>query len=580
MKNREIAKIFYEMADHLEIESVPFKPYAYRKAALALENLKEDVQQYYLKKGTTGLEKIPGIGESISQKIEEYLKTGKIKAYQQLKKKMPVNMDELRKVEGLGPKTIKTLHKKLKIKNLKDLEKAAKNHKIASLFGFRAKTEENILQGIAFLKKNKGRSLLVDVLPIVMEMEKKFKRIKDVEKISVAGSVRRKKETIRDIDFLITSKNPKKVMDYFCSFPEVVKIWAQGSTKSSIRIKQGLDIDLRIVSKKSYGSALQYLTGSKEHNVAVRRVAISKKLKLNEYGLFRGKRRIAGETEEGVYKALGMKWILPEIRENRGEIQASIQEFQDKPNGLPKLIELKDIKGDLHSHSKWSDGNNTILEMANGAIKKGYQYLGITDHTKFLRISHGLNEKELLRQKKEIIKLNEKFKKENIKFRVLQGAETNILNNGSLDINDNALKKLDFAMAGVHSSFRMKRAKMTERIIRALKNPYVKILVHPLGRIIQKRDEIEMDFDKILRAAKQFNVILEINAYPERLDLNDINIRRARESGVKMAINSDSHCIDHLEYMEFGVYQARRGWAEKKDIINTQSLTKLLNFFK
>ena len=580
MKNREIADIFYEIADFLEMEGTAFKPSAYRKAALTLRNIEKDVEEIYKEGGRDALEKIPGVGESIAEKIEEYLKKGKIKYYEKLKKMMPVKMEELVRVEGMGPKKVKVLYQKLGIKNLKDLEKAARAHKISPLFGFGERTEKNILEGIRFLKRSKGRFLLGDILPQVDEIENKLKTLKEVNRVSVAGSVRRRKETIGDVDLLVVAKNPRKVMDFFVSLPGVVKIWGKGETRSSIRISQGFDIDLRVVPERSYGSALQYFTGSKEHNIVTRRIAIDKGLKLNEYGVFRGKKMIAGKTEEGVYRALGMVWMPPEIRTNTGEIEAAIRQFEKKPNGLPKLIELKDIKGDLHTHSIWDGGRNTILEMADVARSRGYEYLGVSDHTKFLRIEHGLNEKQLSQQRKEIDKLNEEFQKQNIKFRVLQGAETNILNDGSLDIRDSALKKLDYVNTGVHSNFKMSKRMMTERIIRAIKNPYVKILVHPTGRILKKRDGFRMDLEKIFRAAKQYGVALEINSFPERLDLNDHNIRLAKEMGIKMVINTDSHHKDQLRNMKFGVYQARRGWAEKEDIINTWSLNKLLKFLK
>jgi len=339
-------------------------------------------------------------------------------------------------------------------------------------------------------------------------------------------------------------------------------------------MKDGFDMDLRVVPEKSYGSALQYFIGSKEHNIAARKIAIEKGLKLNEYGVFRGKKMIAGKTEESVYKVLGLQWIPPEIRENQGEIEAALK------RKLPKLVELKDIKGDLHCHSKWDGGQNSIKEMTEAAMARGYQYLGITDHTKFLRIEHGLNERQLAQQRKEIDKINSKLKTQNSKFKILQGAETNILNDGSIDIKDQALKKLDYAIAGIHSSFKMPKEKMTERIIQAMKNPYIKIISHPTGRILKRRDEYQIDIEKILRAAKETNTILEINSFPERLDLNDINTKKAIEMGVKLVINTDSHHRNQFRYMEFGVYQARRGWAEKKDIINTRPLGKLLKFFE
>jgi DNA polymerase (family 10) len=575
MKNQEIAKIFYEIADYLEMEGVAFKPYAYQKAALTLETLEEDVEEIYKRGGLDALKEIPGVGESIALKIEEYLKTGKIKYYEEFKKKIPVNLEEIIAVEGMGPKKAKVLYEKLKIKNLKDLEKAAKAGKIAPLFGFGEKTEKNILEGIEFLKRSKGRFLLGEILPKVKEVYEKLESLKEVEKIDVAGSVRRMKETIGDVDFLVISKKPEKVMDFFTSLPGIVKIWGKGKTKSSVRLKQGFDMDIRVVSKKSYGSALQYFTGSKEHNIALRKIAIDKGLKLSEYGLFRGSKMIAGETEEGIYEKLGMDWISPEMRENQGEIEAALK------HQLPKIIGYKDIKGDLHCHSNWNLRTYpTIEEIVENAKKMGYEYVGISDHTKFLRIEHGINERELEQRNKEIDKLNQKFKVQGLKFRVLKGCEANILNDGSIDIKDETLKKLDFVIAGVHSNFKMPKEKMTERIIRAMKNPNVDIISHPTGRLIQRRDEYEIDFDKILRVAKETGTILEINSYPERLDLNDQNIRRAKEAGVKMVINTDSHHKDQMRFIEYGIAQARRGWAEKKDIINCWPLEKLLKFLK
>jgi len=574
MKNQEIAKIFYEIADYLEMEEVAFKPYAYQKAAITLETLEEDVEEIYKRGGLEALMEIPGVGESIALKIEEYLKTGKIKYYEEFKKKTPVNLEELMAVEGMGPKKAKVLYQKLKIRNLKDLERAAKSHKISPLFRFGEKTEKNILEGIAFLKRSKGRFLLGEILPKVKEVYEKLKSLKEVQKVDWCGSVRRMKETIGDVDFLVISSKPERVMDFFTSLSGIVKIWGKGTTKSSVRMKEGFDMDIRVVPKRSYGSALQYFTGSKEHNIALRKIAIDKGLKLSEYGLFRGPKKIAGESEEEIYKKLGIEWIPPEIRENQGEIEAALEKK------LPKIIDYNDIKGDLHCHSKWDGGTNSIGELVEMAKKMGYQYLGISDHTKFLRIEHGLDERKLALQRKEIDKINERLKVKDIRFKVLQGCEANILNDGSIDIKDETLKKLDYVIAGVHSNFKMAREKMTERIIRAMKNPNVDIISHPTGRILKRRDEYQIDFDKILRVTKETGTILEINSYPERLDLNAENIRRAKEAGVKMVIDTDSHHKDQMRFIEFGIAQARRGWAEKEDIINTQPLEKLLQFFK
>jgi len=590
MINKELSKIFYATADYLKMEEIAFKPSAYRKAAIMVENLEEDIGKIYKKGGIEALENIPGVGKSIASKIEEYIKTGKIGYYEKLKKKTPINLEEIIGVEGMGPKQAKVLYQKLGIRNLKDLEKAAGERKIAPLFGFGEKTEKNILEAIKFLKKSKGRFLLGDIMPAAEEILGKLKSLKEVEKISVAGSVRRMNETVGDVDILITVKESKRpdeseksaaeIMDFFVSQPGVIKIWGKGLTRSSVRMRNGFDIDLRVVPEKSYGSALQYFTGSKEHNIVTRKIAIEKGLKLNEYGVFQGKKMIAGKTEEEVYNAIGLSWIPPEMRTNRGEIEAALRQAQGKLPGLPKIIDYDDIMGDLHCHSDWNGGKNSITQMAEVAQKMGYQYLGITDHTKFLRIERGLNEKQLARQRKEINILNKKFQVSGFKFQVLQGAETNILKDGSIDIKNEALAKLDYAIAGIHSNLKMKKDKMTERIIKAIKNPNINIIAHPFGRIIKRREAYQIDFDKVLRAAKEFRVALEINSYPGRLDLKDSYIRRSKKAGVKMAINTDSHHKDQLANIKYGISQARRGWAEKKDIINTWSLNQLLKFFR
>src|SRR3989344_3725534 len=577
MKNQEIAKIFYEIARFLQIDKVAFKPYAYERAAVSLEAIKDDVAQIYIKGGRKMLEEIEGIGKAMSDHIEEYLKTGKIKLYEEFKKKVPVQMDELVKVEGLGPRKVKVLYQKLGIKNIKDLEKAVKKHTIAPLFGFGKKTEKNIMQGLEFLKQSKGRALISDIKPVAIEVYKKLENLKEVQKISLAGSLRRGKETIGDVDFLVVSrpdkkygrgspreaaKNTQKIMDFFVALPGVKKIWGKGGTKASVHMADGFDMDLRIVPEKSYGAALQYFTGSQDHNIATRKIAIDKGLKLSEYGVFRGSKQIAGKTEEDVYKAIGLTWIPPEIRENTGEIEAAM-------NGtLPNLVELKDIKGDLHVHSNWSDpdgGKDSIEALAKFAMNLGYEYIGISDHTNDLKVEKGLNEKELLDELDYIKKLNQKFHPsvggKNSKFKILMGCEANIRRDGSIDVDEEVLEKLDYVIAGVHSVHKMEKKEMTARIIKAMKNPHVDIIAHPTGRIVGRRDEYQHDFDQILKVAKATGTILEINS-SERLDLRDLYIRRAKQEGVKMIINTDTHQKEHMGLMEYGVSQARRGWAE------------------
>jgi DNA polymerase (family X) len=571
MVNREIAKIFYEIADYLEMDGVAFKPYAYRKAADSLEALEQDVAEMYEKGGIWALLKISGVGKGLARAIEEYLKTGKIRHYDQLKKKTPINLLEIISVEGMGPKRAKVLYQKLGIKNLKDLEKSAKAHKISKLFSFGEKTEKNILEGIAFLKRSKGRFLLGEILPKAKEVCEKLRGLSEVE---WAGSLRRMKETIGDVDFLVASKNPSKVMDFFVKLPGIVKVWSKGGTKASVRTKDGFDMDIRVVPRKSYGSALQYFTGSKEHNIATRRIAMEKGLKLSEYGLFKGKKMIVAETEEEIYKALGMEWMPPEMRENQGEIELALE------HKLPKIIGYNDIKGDLHVHSDWDGGDNSIEDLARIAQKMGYEYVGIADHTKALHIEHGLDERKLIRRNKEIDRLNERLKIKDLRFKILKGVEANIMKDGSIDIKDEVLAQMDFVIAGIHSNMKMDRSAMTERMIKAMRNRNVDIISHPTGRILKQRDEYQIDFERILRAAKETGTILEISAWPDRLDLNDQNVRRAREAGVRMAINTDSHNKNQLGLIEFGIAQARRGWAEKEDIVNCWPLEKLLKFLK
>ncbi len=574
MKNREIADIFFEIADLLEMDNVSFRPYAYRKAAAALNSLEENIEEIYRKEDVKGLEKIPGVGKSIALLIKEYLDKGKVRYYQELKKKTPVDLDSLTRIEGMGPKTIKILYRDLGIKNIKELKSAAQGGKIASLFGFGSKKEKSLLEGAKFLEKSKGRFLLGDILPRARDLESKINLLPEVKKTSMAGSLRRKKETIGDIDFLIAAKDSKRLSESLLSFPEIVKVIGKGKTKLSVKMKDGFNVDFRIVNPQSYGAALQYFTGSKEHNIHLRKTAAKMGLKINEYGVFKGKKKIGGETEEEIYNSLGIKIMPPETREDTGEIEASFS------GQMPKLVNLHDIKGDLHCHSDWSGGENTIEEMAQKAMELGYGYIGISDHTKFLRIENGLDEKGLAKQRKSIDKVNQIFKKKNLDFKILQGCEANILKDGSLDIRDESLAKLDFVIAGIHSHFKINEKEMTERIEKAMRNPNVNIISHPTGRILEKREEYKVDFQKMLRMVEETGTILEINAYPRRLDLSDVKIRKAKEEKVKMVINTDAHHRTHMDFMELGVSQARRGWAEKKDIINSQSLLNLLKSFK
>ncbi len=574
MTNFEIAKIFREIAALYEMQDIQFKPRVYERVAKSLETLGRNVRDVYREGGLPALEKIPGAGKSLALHIEELLKTGKLKLYQKLKKDVPVNIDELMAIEGVGPKTIQVLYKKLKIKNVADLEAAARAGKIAKLPHFGPQSEQKILKGIEFYKKSTGRFLLGVVLPVVREIESRIKKIPGVDKICTAGSVRRKQETIGDIDTLVTTKYPEKVMDAFVKMPEVEEVIARGPTKTAVRLNFGINADVRVVKPSEYGSALQYFTGDKNHNIELRKIAIEKGLKLNEYGIFRGEKRLGGKTEEEIYKILGMKWIEPELRTASGEIEAA------QKGTLPKIIGYHDIRGDLHVHSKWSEGLNTIEEMALAGKNLGYEYISISDHTGTLFIAHGLDEKRLLKQMKEIDRLNTEFTKKKINIKILKSAETNIKADGSIDVRDDVLAKMDIVLAGVHSHFNMPKEKMTERIIKAMKNHYVNVIVHPTGRVIFQRPPYEVDLEKIMKAAKTLGVALEINSYMDRLDLRDTDIRKAIGMGVKMTLGTDAHNKNQLKMMELGVAQARRGWATKKDILNTQPIDILLKFFR
>lgn len=570
MKNIEIAEIFYRIADLLEMEEVSFRSRAYEKAARNLESLDEDVEEIYKGGGTKELEKIPGIGKGLAMAIEDYLKKGKIKDYEKLKKQCPVKLDELIAVEGLGPKKIKMLYKELGIKNLRDLEKAARAGKIKDLERFGEESEKNILEGIEFVKRDKGRFLLGDILPIVRAIVEKLKAIKEVNQISYAGSIRRMKETIGDADILATSSKPNKVMDFFVKMEGVEKVWAKGPTRSSVRLKEGFDCDLRVIKKASFGSALQYFTGNKYHNILARRIAISKKLKLNEYGVFKGNRSLAGKTEKEVYQAIGLPYIEPEMRENRGEIEAALK------GRLPKVVGYSDIKGDCHVHSNWSEGSHSIEDMAKAAQKIGHQYIVITDHTKDLKIANGLDEKRLLEQKKEVERLNQKFKD----LKILTGCEANIRDDGSLDIDDEVLAQLDIVIAAVHSKFKMSQKEMTQRVISAMQNPHVDVIAHPTARVLLQRDGYQLNFDKIFEAAKKTKTALEVNACPARLDLKDTDIKKAVEADVKLVISTDAHQPARLGCLELGIAQARRGWAKKSDILNTLQKDEFMLYFK
>ncbi|MBI2041502.1 MAG: DNA polymerase/3'-5' exonuclease PolX [Candidatus Nealsonbacteria bacterium] len=568
--NQELAKILFEMAELLEMKEVPFKPRAFEKAAHSLEALDENISEIYKKGGIKALEEIPGVGKGIAERIEEFIKTGKIKDYDRLKKEMPVDVSGLTAIEGVGPKIIKTLYKKLKVKNIKDLEKAAKTGKLRDLPRFGEKLEQKIIKGVEFQKKSSGRMNIGDAMPLARKIISELKKVSGVERVEPAGSLRRWQESVGDLDFLAISSKPKLISEKFVKMPEVSHVYAKGITKSMVRLRQGIDADLRVLPHKSFGAALQYFSGDKSHNVALRKIAIKKKYKLNEYGLFRGKKLIEGRDEEKIYRKLGIDWMPPELRTASGEIETAHE------HKLPKLVELKDIKGDLQIQTDWSDGSNSIEEMAKKGKELGYEYIVITDHTKSLAMTGGADDKKLLRQIAYIEKLNKKISG----IRILSGAEVNILKDGSLDISDEVLARLDFAGGAIHSAFNLSEQEQTERMIKAMQNPHIDIIFHPTTRIPMRREPIKLDFERIFKEASRTGTMLEINAHPWRLDLHDVLIREAKKYGVHFMINTDAHSLHDMDYMEYGVGQARRGWAEKSDIINTLPLAKLLELLK
>ena len=556
MKNAEIARIFFEIADMLEIKGVEFKPRAYRKAAQNIEALPEDIADCW-RQGR--LREIPGVGEHIAAKIAEYLQTGKVSTYTKLKKELPVDFEGLGRVQGLGPKTIKLLYQRLKIRRLKELEAAARKGKLASVIG--SKREANILASIGFSQQSSGRFLLGQMLPLAEGIRDLLAALPGVKRVEIGGSLRRMNETIGDIDLLAVAEQPAVVMERFTHLPGVKQVLARGQTKSSVRLDEGVQVDLRVVPAASWGAALQYFTGNKTHNVHVRKMAIAKGYKLSEYGLFKGGRRIAGKSEEEVYRRLGLPYIKPELREDTGEIDAALQ------GKLPRLVRHEDVHADLQMHTTYSDGGNSVAEMAAAAKKLGHRFIAITDHGGRLRIAGAMGEKEVVQQRREIGKIEG--------IRVFQGIEANVMKDGKLDVPPNILQQVDIVLAAVHSAFALPEAEMSKRLLAALDNRHVHILAHPTGRIIGRRPAYSFDFEKICGKAKEQGIALEINCHPERMDCNGPLVRKAVSLGVKLSIGTDSHAAEQLWFYRLGVALARRGWAEKGDVINTYNVRQI-----
>ncbi len=571
MANDQIVKLLYEIAQYYAIKDDIFRSRAYSRAARSIESLDEDIDQIYRRKGKKGLIEITSIGEGIAEDIEEYLIKGDITTLSVLKREEPVDVTELSKIEGIGPKMIKVLFDRLKIKNLKDLEAAAANGQLRNLPGFGPKKEENILRSINLSKEYQGRFLLGYILPIVESILAELKKSAPVSNIIACGSIRRMKETVGDIDILATSKHPKEVIKAFTELSGVEAIIEKGETRSSVRLGIGIDADLRIVDKNSFGSAVMYFTGNKDHNIKLRKIAQKRGWKLNEYGLFgKNNHLIASKEESDIYKKLGISFIPPEMREDRGEIELA---QKDK---LPKIVDYDEVLGDLHLHTSYSDGSHSIEEIVAAAKKIGRKYIAIADHVGNLKIAGAMNESAIYKQWKEIEQLKMKIKG----IEILKGCEVDINADGSLALPDTLLSKFDIVLAAVHSKFKMQKLDMTRRIVRAIENPHVDIISHPTGRIIQRRIGYAIDIDKIFAVAKKSGIALEINCYPDRLDLNDIMAKKAAEAGAMLSLGTDSHTKNQLENLKLGIAVARRAWVKKENIINCFSFGELLSWLK
>jgi DNA polymerase (family 10) len=566
--NSDVADIFNKVADLLEIlDENPFRVRAYRNAARAIGGLSQSVAAM-VEEGKDFTE-LPGIGKDLAGKIGEIVKTGYLPQLQDLEDRIPPQLIRLMKIPGLGPKRVKTLYDQLNITSLEDLKKSAEEGEIRKLKGFGEKTEAAILAEIGREKKEERIKLNV-AEEVANGVVSYLKKVEGVSELIVAGSFRRKKETVADLDILATCKKGSRVMDAFVEYGNVDKVVAKGETRSTVVLRSGIQMDLRVVPEASYGAALHYFTGSKAHNIAVRTLGVKKGLKINEYGVFKGAKRIAGKREEEVFDHVGLPFIEPELRESQGEIEAAQQ------GKLPELVTLKDIRGDLHVHTKETDGHHTLEQMVEAGRDRGYQYVAITDHSKRLSMTHGFDAKRLAKRNEEIDRLNGKLRG----FSVLKSIEVDILEDGSLDLPDSILKELDLTVCSVHSKFNLPRKKQMERIIRAMDNAYFNILAHPSGRLINERQPYEVDMEGLIKAAKERGCLMEVNAHPDRLDLADIHCKLAKDMGVKLVISTDAHSVNDYDLIRFGVWQARRGWLEKEDVLNTRTVDELKKLMK
>lgn len=567
--NAAIAAVFEQIADLLDIQGAnPFRIRAYRNAARTIGELGVDVKTL-LERGSD-LRDLPGIGDDLAAKIREIAETGKSAFLERLQKQVPAGVAELLKIPGLGPKRVRALYQDLEVRNLEQLLRAARDGRIRELPGFGARSESRIVEAVQARLSTERRFKLAVAAQYAEPLIAHMRAMPGVDKVVIAGSFRRMRETVGDVDIVVTARPSTRATERFVEYEEVGEVLSRGDTRASVVLKSGLQVDLRVVAPASYGAALHYFTGSKAHNIAVRKLAQAKGLKINEYGVFRNSRRIAGETEASVYACVGLPYIPPELREDHGEIEAA------RAGHLPELLELGDLKGDLHAHSTASDGHDSILDMANAARSRGLSYLAITEHTRSLGVARGLDPVRLARQIDEIELLNRELDG----FKILTGTEVDILEDGTLDLPDSILARLDVVIAAVHSRFSLSRARQTQRILAAMKNPHVSILAHPTGRLIDEREPYDVDMARIIREARAAGCHLELNAHPERLDLLDSHCRMAKEEGVLVCVNSDAHSIHEFDNLRYGVGQARRGWLERKDVLNSRPLAQLRRLLK
>jgi DNA polymerase (family X) len=569
MKNQMVAEVLYQIADLLDLKGDTFfKTRAYRIAAQTIEVLDENIEDIVKQ---DRIKEISGIGNALAKKIKELVETGKLEYFENLKKEIPQGLLKMLEISGLGPKKVAAIYKNLGIKTIPELGQACKEGKLRDLEGFGIITEQNILRGIQLKGKTSGRVFLNLANEDGQNYTNYLKKNDKIKRLSIAGSLRRRKETIGDLDILASSDSPNEIMDFFVKYEDVKQVLLKGSTKTSVILNDGLQVDLRVVEDKNFGAALQYFTGSKEHNVKMRSLAIKKGYKLNEYGLFikKTEKFVVGENEEEIYNKLGLEYIEPELRENRGELEAA------KEKKLPNLVKLQDIQGDLHVHSVYSDGFEQIENIANFCKKKGYKYVGITDHSQSLHVARGLTEDKIKKKLKEIQDLNKKIDD----FEIFCGTECDIKTDGTLDYSDKILEMFDYVGVGIHIGFKMDSKQATDRYLRAMDNEHVLFIAHPTCRLIGRREPFELDIEKIFDKAKETKTFLEINSFPDRLDLNDLHVKIAKDKGVKFVVNTDSHYINHLSFMQYGISTARRGWLEKNDILNTHSLNEIQKVF-